>query len=36
MNPILGWVMAAVAVAAGWQGYGWPGVALAASVIGSR
>ena len=33
MNPILGWVMAAVAVAAGWQGYGWPGVALAASVI---
>ena len=33
MNPILGWVLAAVAVAAGWQGYGWPGVALAASVI---
>lgn len=33
MNPILGWVLAAVAVAAGWQGYGWPGVALAVSVI---
>jgi hypothetical protein len=25
--------MAIVAVAAGWRGYGWPGVALAASVI---
>lgn len=33
MNPIFGWALAAVAVAAGWQGYGWPGVALAASVI---
>jgi len=33
MNPILGWALAAVAVAAGWQGYGWPGVALAVSVI---
>ena len=33
MNPLLGWVLAVVAVAAGWQGYGWPGVALAASVI---
>jgi hypothetical protein len=33
MNPILGWVMAAVALAAGWRGYGWPGIALAFSVI---
>ena len=33
MNPIFGWALAAVAVAAGWQGYGWPGVALAVSVI---
>lgn len=33
MNPILGWVLAVLAVAAGWQGYGWPGVALAVSVI---
>ena len=33
MNPIFGWALATVAVAAGWQGYGWPGVALAVSVI---
>ena len=33
MNPVLGWGMAAAAVVAGWAGYGWPGVALAASVI---
>ena len=33
MNPVLGWGMAAVAVVAGWYSYGWPGVALAASVI---
>jgi hypothetical protein len=33
MNPIFGWVMALVALAAGWRGYGWPGLALAFSVI---
>jgi hypothetical protein len=33
MNPIFGWAMALVALAAGWRGYGWPGLALAASVI---
>jgi hypothetical protein len=33
MNPILGWAMAVVALAAGWRGYGWPGIALAVSVI---
>lgn len=33
MNPVLGWAMAAVALAAGWRGYGWPGLALAVSVI---
>ena len=33
MNPVLGWLMAAIAVVAGWYSYGWPGVALAASVI---
>lgn len=33
MNPVLGWLMAAIAVVAGWTSYGWPGVALAASVI---
>ena len=33
MNPILGWALALVAVVAGWRGYGWPGIALAFSVI---
>ena len=33
MNPIFGWAMALVALAAGWRGYGWPGLALAFSVI---
>ena len=33
MNPILGWAMALIALAAGWRGYGWPGIALAVSVI---
>ena len=33
MNPILGWAMALIALAAGWRGYGWPGIALALSVI---
>lgn len=33
MSPIFGWALAGVALAAGWRGYGWPGLALAASVI---
>ena len=33
MNPWIGWGLAAIAVAAGWRGYGWPGLALAFSVI---
>ena len=33
MGPILGWSLAALALAAGWQAYGWPGIALAFSVI---
>lgn len=33
MNPVFGWALAAVALAAGWRGYGWPGVALGLSVI---
>jgi hypothetical protein len=33
MNPILGWGLAVVAVAAGWQAYGWQGVVMAVSVI---
>lgn len=33
MNPWLGWALAAAALVAGWQSYGWPGLALAFSVI---
>ncbi len=33
MNPWIGWGLAAIAVAAGWLGYGWPGLALAFSVV---
>ena len=33
MNPWFGWGLAAAAVASGWFGYGWPGLALAFSVI---
>lgn len=33
MNPWIGWTLAGVALWAGWQGYGWPGIALAFSAI---
>jgi uncharacterized protein (DUF58 family) len=33
MNPWIGWSLAAAALAAGWYGYGWRGVALAVTVI---
>ena len=33
MNPLVGWGLAAVAVAAGWHAYGWQGVVMAVSVI---
>ena len=33
MNPMLGWVLAAAALAAGWRAYGWPGLALVLTVI---
>ena len=33
MNPMLGWALAAAAIAAGWLSYGWQGLVLAASVI---
>jgi hypothetical protein len=33
MNPIVGWGLAVVAVAAGWWSYGWQGVVMALSVI---
>ena len=33
MNPTVGWVLAVAALAAGYLGYGWPGVLLALSVV---
>ena len=33
MNPFLGWALAALMLAAAWQGYGWQGAAVAASAI---
>ena len=33
MNPWFGWALAAAALFIGWRSYGWPGVALAFSVI---
>jgi hypothetical protein len=32
-NPLLGWALAAVAVAAGYIGYGWRGLVLALTVV---
>jgi uncharacterized protein (DUF58 family) len=33
VNPWIGWALALAAVVAGWRGYGWPGLALAVTVI---
>lgn len=33
MNPIVGWILAAAALAVGWQAWRWPGVAMAVTVI---
>jgi hypothetical protein len=33
MNPVIGWGLAAIAVALAWWQYGWPGVALAVSMV---
>ena len=33
MNPIIGWGLAAIAVAIAWQKYGWQGVAFAVTLI---
>jgi len=33
VNPVLGWTLAALALAAGWAGWGWQGLVLAATVI---
>jgi hypothetical protein len=33
MNPVFGWSLAVLALAAGWQAYRWQGLLLAVSVI---
>ena len=33
MNPVLGWLLAAILAYASWQVYSWPGLAMAASAI---
>jgi hypothetical protein len=33
VNPVVGWSLAAIAVALAWWQYGWPGVALAVSMV---
>lgn len=33
MTPLIGWGLAFAALVAGWFGYGWPGLALAFTVI---
>jgi uncharacterized protein (DUF58 family) len=33
MNPVAGWGLAVLAIAAGYAGWGWPGVALGITVI---
>jgi hypothetical protein len=33
MNPLVGWSLAAMALVAGWFSYGWPGMALAGTLV---
>jgi hypothetical protein len=33
MNPIVGWILAALALFAGWRAYGLPGIALGVTLI---
>lgn len=33
MNPVIGWALAVLAIAVGYASYGWPGVALAFTVV---
>jgi hypothetical protein len=33
MNPVIGWILAAIAVALAWRSYGWQGVAFAGSLV---
>jgi hypothetical protein len=33
MNPIAGWLLVALALWAGWRGFGGPGIAMAFSVV---
>ena len=33
MNPFVGWALSLTALVAGWFGYGWPGLALAGTLV---
>lgn len=33
MNPVIGWILAALVVVTGWQSYGWQGLAFALTLI---
>ena len=33
MNPVVGWLLAAILVGVSWRAYGWPGVAMATGAI---
>jgi hypothetical protein len=33
MNPLLGWTLAVLLLAAAWRSYGWPGVAFAITAV---
>jgi hypothetical protein len=33
MNPVVGWTLAAIAVAVGWSSWGWRGVVVAVTLI---
>lgn len=33
MNPIVGWVLALIALAVGWSSYGWRGLVFALTVV---
>ena len=33
MNPVIGWILAVIAVGLAWRSYGWQGVAFAVSLV---